>query len=57
MKLRAQATHWANGDAINIENKTTRTFLVKERQANQLLLYSNAASGWQAWAYDWDVIK
>lgn len=57
VKLRAQATHWANGDAINIENKTTRTFLVKERQANQLLLYSNAASGWQAWAYDWDVIK
>lgn len=55
VKLKSSASRWTNGEAINIDNKTTRTFLVKERKDNQLLLYSDA--GWQEWAYDWDVNK
>ncbi|MDU5336811.1 C40 family peptidase [Enterococcus sp.] len=55
VKLKSSASRWASGETINIDNKTTRTFLIKERKDNQLLLYSDA--GWQAWAYDWDVAK
>ncbi|WP_167352159.1 phage tail tip lysozyme [Enterococcus quebecensis] len=57
VKLKASATHWVNGDAINIDNKTTRSFLVKTRIGNTLLVYSEAANGWQTWVYDWDVTK
>ena len=56
VKLRAAATHWADGQPINIENKTTRSFIVKERKDNKLHIYSDAASGWSAWLYDWDAV-
>ncbi|MBX8937024.1 C40 family peptidase [Enterococcus gilvus] len=56
IKLRAAATNWADGQPINIENKTTRSFIVKERKDHKLHIYSDAASGWSAWIYDWDAV-
>lgn len=56
VKLRPQASHWVNGEAINIENKTTRTFHVKARKGNQVLLYADSAGGWEVWTFDWDCI-
>ncbi|WP_169819048.1 hypothetical protein, partial [Enterococcus quebecensis] len=34
----------------------TRTFHVKARKGNQLLLYADSAGGWEVWTYDWDCI-
>lgn len=38
IKLRAAATNWVDGKPINIENKTTRSFIVKEKIINSIFI-------------------